>query len=201
MLARPLTGIEHLVIDHVRWQGTMMQTNFFWLLSEFDSITELSLKNADFRSLKDFGRLICPFANLYMLTVAELKWSSSVISPSLTLRRSAFRINLTSLCIDSGDTASVVDIIDWFLAVMPCGSLHSFEAERGTVHFTDLQIFKFGQLRVAAGSSLCHISVHFSTGTLVQRRSRGDRHVRALFSLQNSVEREIGTLVQIVSRC
>jgi len=82
MLARKLTALDHLRVSTVSFRATVVDPAFYWSLSEFPSITVLTLFDVDFSSVLQFARLISAIPSLTSLDCWGIEWSRTGLSLS-----------------------------------------------------------------------------------------------------------------------
>ncbi|KAI0925674.1 hypothetical protein AcV5_008350 [Taiwanofungus camphoratus] len=157
MLARKLTKVNRLrihggLLEQLRL--SRVDQKFLMPLAEFASITQFELIDATFAKLTDFGRLICAFTNLSILTCMRVGWPQCRSKPpSFACYRSHFKLKGLFL-----ESCPISDIVDWLLAV---SSVERVE----TVMLPSLDLehlHSTGRLLRSIGSSLHSLTIGFS---------------------------------------
>lgn len=160
LLARKLTKVEH-----IQFEGDYSVPSpylaplpgyYFLSLSQFTSVTKLSLCTLRFATFAEIRRVICALPNLSELCCIHLIWNTT--GPVQPLARRPDRTpRLTSLRLDmrQGMTA----LADWFLSTATLESLHTV-----TLLFVDGSNFnQVARLTQGAGRCLRHFSIDMRT--------------------------------------
>jgi len=80
MLARKLTALDHLYVSYCSIRATVIDPAFHWSLSEFTSITVLTLFTVEFSSVLQFARLISAIPSLNSLRCWDVEWPRTGLS-------------------------------------------------------------------------------------------------------------------------
>ncbi|KAH9948194.1 hypothetical protein B0H21DRAFT_821203 [Amylocystis lapponica] len=114
-----LMHVESLRIDIDGTGETLFHYSFFLFLRDFTSITKLVITRMNFRTVTEFGRLVCAIPNLTTLVCRKVTWSDLTYSKKAFMRS---KPSLKLLSVTGTVDASfwTKDIVDWlFTASTP----------------------------------------------------------------------------------
>jgi len=164
-LVRKLTHVERLSIEVRAWNATPIHPTFFWLLSEFKSITRLHLYRTQFTNFEEFGRLVCSFPALSHLLCDGISWLKNGYNPKV-FALSGPRLQLSSIEFNylKDSIQSLIDIVQWLLQTASNERIAKIILPN--LRMIDLESIWLGRLLEGAGSSLKSVVIDLDPDTL-----------------------------------
>lgn len=172
VLVGKLPKLKTILVDGCSWDATAFHPTFYWLLSEFKSVTELCFIHTTFSNIEQFGRVVCAFPNLSTLSCHGACWAKARDFNWTAYKPPGRRVRLTHLTLNPRHNSRqrMVDTVQWLLKVAQNDNLTTISLP--AIMIEDAEAIGVGQLWKSAGPALRELSMDFDASGLTAEQAQ-----------------------------